>query len=165
MAGLRWEVQGLDEALAALSRLVENRPLMLAMLGAEVESQTRDRIGSERAAPDGTPWPAWSPKASHHAGQSLLQASGALIDSIHYVVDGDEVAVGSGLVYAGIHHFGGVIKPKNGRFLHFMGAGGASVFLTQVTMPARPYFGLSPANENHLMETVADYITRQLSGG
>ncbi len=149
MAGIRYEVQGLDEALAALARIVENRPKMLKMIGAAVESQTRERIGSERTAPDGTAWPAWAAvtAARRHSGQSLLQASGTLIDSLHYVVDGDEVTVGSGMVYAAIHQFGG--EAGRGR---------------KVKIPARPYLGISAQNEADLMETIEDYIHRQITG-
>lgn len=53
------------------------------------------------------------------------------------------VRIGTNLVYAAIHEFGGIITPKNGEFLVFEveGFGGWTdkVFARQVEIPARPY--------------------------
>ena len=107
-------------------------------LGALVESQTRRRIEEERTGPDGTPWPAWSPRyaATRHSGHSLLQNEGDLLDSIFHEVTGDGVEIGSGLVYAATHQFGHEER----------------------SIPARPYLGLSADNEAEITALIADLM-------
>lgn len=81
---------------------------LLEGLGAEVESQTRRRIQSDKTSPSGEPWEGWSPAyaETRHSGQSLLQSMGPLLNSISYQVLGDSVLVGSPLIYAATHNFG-----------------------------------------------------------
>lgn len=81
---------------------------LLEGLGAEVESQTRRRIQSDKASPSGEPWQGWSETyaETRHSGQSLLQSMGPLLNSISYQVQGDSVLVGSPLIYAATHNFG-----------------------------------------------------------
>ncbi|WP_111745612.1 phage virion morphogenesis protein [Salinisphaera orenii] len=99
---------------------------LLEQLAGGVESQTRERIADTKQAPDGTPWPAWSPayRTSRHSGQSLLQGEGDLLDSITGQVRGETAEVGSNLVYAATQQFGD--KARGIR--------------------ARPYLGLSRDN-------------------
>ena len=55
-----------------------------------------------------------------------------------------EAAVGTDVVYAAIHEFGGVITPKRARMLHWVDRqSGEDVFANAVTIPPRPY--LRPA--------------------
>lgn len=42
------------------------------------------------------------------------------------------------VIYAAIHEFGGVIRPRTARFLVFT-IGGRKIFARKVTMPKRPY--------------------------
>ncbi|HXG47690.1 MAG TPA: phage virion morphogenesis protein, partial [Methylomirabilota bacterium] len=81
----------------------------------------------EKTAPDGTAWPAWSPRYANtrHSGHSLLRAEGGLLDSIQFLVSDDAVEVGSNLVYAATHQFGDA-KRK---------------------IPPRPYLGLSAQDQ------------------
>ena len=106
---------------------------------------------TEKQAPDGSPW------VKNRKGSPILYASGALHDSIDYRASADQVETGSPLVYAAIHHFGGVIKPKNGKALAFM-AGNDQVFAKSVTMPARPYLGISSDNADEIKEVVTDFM-------
>jgi HK97 gp10 family phage protein len=59
------------------------------------------------------------------------------------------------LVYAAIHEFGGVIKPKNGSYLRFKTKDGNWVTTKEVTMPARPY--MRPAFYENVDEGVAEF--------
>jgi phage virion morphogenesis protein len=136
--------------LGALAQRIEaladaDTPSLLDAVGAEVESQTRRRIAEERQAPDGTPWAAWSPRyaATRHGGHSLLQAGGGLLDSIQYLVAAAAVEVGSNLVYAAIHQFGGAEAGKP-------------------QLPARPYLGLSPDNLADLGRLVDEWAAGQM---
>ncbi|MCB1520670.1 MAG: phage virion morphogenesis protein [Hyphomicrobiaceae bacterium] len=152
------EIHGLDRLADRLARLSSlNHALMLEALGATVESQTRRRITSEKTSPDGA---AWKP---NRAGTSILVRRGGLRDSIHYRTGASEVRIGSGLVYAAIHQFGGTIRPKAARKLVFPGSGGGLVFADQVTIPARPYLGVSAANRVELERVLLTAIGQLLN--
>lgn len=53
--------------------------------------------------------------------------------------------------YAAIHQFGGIIKPKTAKRLLFPTAGGGWRALKQVTIPARPYLGLSETDRRIIL--------------
>lgn len=153
MAGTGLEIRIESDAVGRLNRriselaarLTDFRPL-LESVGAEIESQTRRRISEENAAPDGTPWQPWSDDyaETRHGGHSLLEGEGELLDSIQYLVEGDRVVVGTNLVYGAIHQFGG---DEVG-----------------IPIPARPYLGIGPENEEDLEAVINDWADRQLRG-
>lgn len=71
-----------------------------------------------------------------------------------------EADVGTGVVYARIHEFGGVIAAKAGGWLRFM-VGGQWVTVKSVHIPARPY--LRPSCDEHLSD-IGDAIGAVLKG-
>lgn len=147
---------GLDEALLKIEGLAEApRHELMEGIGRLVQEQTRRRIEEEKSAPDGN---AWRPNS---AGTSLLYASGALSRSIDYAATNESVQVGTGLLYARIHQEGGEIVPKDARALAFQ-IGNRLVFAQRVRIPARPYVGLSAANQNEIVETAEDWVARLL---
>lgn len=113
-------------------------------IGALVESQTRRRIHEEKAGPDGKAWAPWGPNwaASRHKGHGLLENDGDLLDSIHFVVAGGDILVGSDLVYAAIHQFGG-----------------AEV---DMAIPERPYLGMSDENWGDVVDQADAFVNRVL---
>jgi len=143
-------IEGLEEAARRIRDFGHPRLLdeLLDGVGALVASQTQERIASEKRGADGVAWPAWSERtaARRHAGQSLLVREGHLRDSIHHVVAGNEVRVGSDMIYAAIHQFGG----RAGR-------GHA------VEIPARPYLGLSDDNRDEVRAVVEAFIAEVLA--
>lgn len=152
MAGFRIVVDGLEESAEAARRIADyDKPAYLDALGALVTSQTQNRIRSEKTAPDGTPW------KPNRAGTSILFKSGALDDSIRHIVGGSDVEVGSNLIYAGVHQEGATIVPKNGNVLVF-GAGGETIFAKKVTIPARPYLGVSAENGSEIETFTLDFV-------
>lgn len=67
------------------------------------------------------------------------------------------------VIYAGIHEYGGVIKPKKGKYLTFK-VGDRWVKVTSVKIPARPF--IRPAIEDNLTKIVniiEDVITREMN--
>ncbi len=66
-----------------------------------------------------------------------------------------EYEVGSNLVYAAIHEFGGIIRPRNvsGRLVFEID--GELVFAREVTIPARPY--LRPAFDQNQDEMLSAF--------
>ncbi len=158
MSGLAVDMQltGLDRATQAIERLAGwDRFELMDVIGRLVQLQTRQRIAVEKTGPDGQAWP------KNRRGSSTLYASGTLHDSIDYKTGLGQVTVGSPLIYAAIHHFGGIIKAKNAKALAFM-SGNKRVFAKSVTMPARPYLGISPENAKEIEEVVADFISEVL---
>jgi phage gpG-like protein len=166
---------GLDEALFAINALPERvqRGEGLEILGALVESQTEARFNTA-IDPYGDPWAPWSPTyaKSRRKGQSILVASGALRDSIAWVREGDEVSIGSNLVYAAVQQFGSKTGENSGHQVkahtrlyrsEFDGPNertyGAVLAHTRVgATPAREYLGLSDADIVECNEAIADWV-------
>ena len=101
-------VQRLDRALSNYASTLSGpgRSELLSSVAAEVESQTRQRIESERESPDGRPWREWSAAyaKTRHANHALLQNTGHMLDSIVHDVQSHEAAVGTGMEYAARQH-------------------------------------------------------------
>lgn len=152
---IRIVASGFEEAAQVIARIADpDVPQYLDELGGIVTSQTQKRIRSEKTSPGGE---AWKP---NREGTSILFQSGALDDSIHHEVSGRSVEVGSNLVYAGIHHHGGKIVPKNKNALAFS-SGGEFFMAKSVTMPARPYVGISGANAAQIVSFTEAFILRE----
>ncbi|WP_024277997.1 phage virion morphogenesis protein [Xanthobacter sp. 126] len=160
MAGIRLVVE-LDNVVpeAVMSRLAgaDFEPL-LTIIGAVLESSTRERIEETKTAPDGTRW------APNREGTSTLLRTGRhLRDSIAFIASASELDVGSSWEFAHIHQDGAVIKPKNAKRLSFV-VGGHRVSAKQVTIPARPFVGVSKEDEAEILRVATDYL-RTLVGG
>ena len=100
---------GLDDAIIKLQAFTAFEMAELVDdVGAILESSTKARFES-KTAPDGTPWPEWSEEyaATRKDHHSLLVNENDLLESIQSYSTGDEVIVGSNLVYAARRHFGG----------------------------------------------------------
>lgn len=163
MAGIEVTVQVIEDATPALLSLSAfQKHGLLDRLARRVQEQTRNRLREQKTAPDGTPW------KPNRAGTPILFDTGRLADSIDYAVEGDERAiVGSGLVYARIHQTGGTIKPKNGKALKFWFVAGGFVefaIVSQVTIPARPYIGISDDNRLELQAVTGRFLQTALAG-
>jgi len=92
-------------------------------------------------------------KMNASAGRPKLQVdTGNLVNSIQTRTvsnSGDEVKieVGTGVEYAAIHEFGGVIEALHAPYLHFV-IDGQHIQKKSVKMPARPY--LRPAVDENI---------------
>jgi phage gpG-like protein len=128
----------------------------LDSIGALVVSQTQRRIDTEKTSPEGEAWKA------NHKGTDTLVESGALRDTIDHEIDGKSILVGSPLIYARIHQFGGTIVPKEAAHLVFE-IGGKTVFVDEVTIPARPFLGISAANQNEIIHEAVKIIERLIA--
>lgn len=130
-------------------------------IGHALRNSTLNRFRAEEA-PDGTPWDVsqraflasftgrkdrqgnWQTKSK--PGKTL-QRTGRLRRSIKDESTAEYAAVGSNVVYARIHQLGGEAGPKARR----------------VQIPARPYLGLSPDDEE-LVQTMAQSVIRRALG-
>jgi phage virion morphogenesis protein len=159
--------QALNRALKATGDLT---PAMKA-IGEHLRRSTEDNFKNERA-PDGTRWKPLKvqsyhlgyklrkKKATHTkrgmltaafsrylAGRKILTESSELRDSIHYTAGRSSLAIGSGKVYAAIHQLGG--KAGRGK---------------KVTIPARPYLGVSLADRRAILEELKNHVQAAISG-
>jgi phage virion morphogenesis protein len=140
----------------------DSTPLMHA-IGVGLAENVRSRFSTGRD-PDGGPWVGLSqPWASlRKPGPILVQSSGAgLLGSITSEAADGEVSVGSNKPYAGVHQFGATIRPKRGGLLIFrLSNGRAWGGARQVTVPARPYLGIGPEDEDTILENVEVFWMR-----
>lgn len=161
----------LQNRIALLGKV--DRRGLLDLVGAEVESQTKRRIETEKSGPDGIPWDSWSPgyAETRHGGHSLLEADGHLLGSIDHQVAGDDsVEIGSNLVYARIQQEGSGSEPVTvpahkrlitkvfGRELSFGVWASVDTYRFVQNIPARPYLGLSGENEHDIEAIVDSFI-------
>lgn len=142
------KAEGLEDLAEQLNQLSQGDfGEMLEQIGAVVESQTRRRLSEEKEAPDGSAWEPlteqWQARKAEKSSGGMLEYQGHLIDSMAYQVNGDEVEIGSNLVYAAIHQMGGepVGKP----------------------IPARPYLGVSSDNATELREVISAWLDQLMS--
>lgn len=149
------EVTGRDDVskkLAAVSNPAA-RAGILSDFGAYLVDETSDRFETE-TAPDGTPWQQ-SLRARDEGGQTLTD-TGILAGSITYNSNAQRLEVGTATQYAAIHQFGGDIVPKNAKALMFQ-IGGRFIQVQKVTMPARPFLGITDGDEAELVNIVHDH--------
>ncbi len=118
-----------------------------ADVGEHLLNTTKDRFDSE-TAPDGSKWPSLSPvtiasrlKREGNAGITKLRESGRLIGSINYRASAEDTRIGSPVIYAAIHNFGGEA-----------GRGHA------IEIPQRQYIGVSPEDEQVIFDMAEDWL-------
>ncbi len=154
------EIAGLTEVARGFDRVSERAtdlsPLM-DNIGALLEQSARDRIEDSNTGPDGVAWPK-SLRAQEGGGKTLFD-SGQLAASLTHQAGRRDVVVGSNKIYAGIHQAGATITPKNGDALAFRLPNGAFVTVGSVTIPARPYLGVSAEDEIEIGALATDYFT------
>ncbi|MDH4122377.1 MAG: phage virion morphogenesis protein [Deltaproteobacteria bacterium] len=140
------EVAGIERLQAKLRRMAgTDMHGLLDALGGMVAAQTQQRIAKDKTSPDGKPWAPWSERYRHsrHVGHSLLMGEIHLLQSIQHLVSGHQVQIGSNLVYAAIHQFGGAAVGKPG-------------------LPARPYLGLSDKDLADIEQIVDNWAEKML---
>lgn len=155
MAGIRIvvEVSGVEAVNAHLERLASRDTTeLMTNIGAVLESSTRERIEETKTSPDGA---AWAPNLE---GTSILLWTGRhLRDSIAYIASANDVEVGSSWEFAHIHQDGATITPKNAKRLSFF-LRGRRVSARKVTIPARPFVGVSAEDEVEIQRITTDWL-------
>lgn len=152
-------------ALQPLSRFLDrmqHRATLAASIAALGESSTRLRFVNE-TGPDGKRWPQ-SLRARLHGGKTLT-LDGHLSGSISARSGESFAEWGVNRVYAAIHQFGGEIRPRHKRALYFRLANGKQVAVAKVTMPPRPFLGISEQDEEDIADLVASFLGDPLGAG
>lgn len=119
------------------------------------ENSTRERFDSQ-TGPDGEQWLP-SLRAMIQGGKTLTK-DGHLGDSITSANDGKSAKWGTNRIYAAIHQFGGTITAKTSKGLRFQVPGAGWVTRRSVTLPARPYLGLSADDQDEIVDIVQRQI-------
>lgn len=163
MAGAHFSVdfdgQSVTASLHGLLNAIDKPAPLLAELGEYALRTTRDRFKSQ-TAPDGTAWNAlapWYQREKRRNKNRILTLNGYLRGQMAVQVNEKSVQVGSNLPYAAVHQFGATIRPVNAKMLYFSGHVAKSV-----TIPARPYLGLSDVDRNEIVERTQDWLQRQM---
>ncbi len=176
-ADLRRMLDGLEAAGRNLTGLMEQ-------LAAQVEQDVAERFETQ-TDPDGHPWPPSFRALAEH-GETLTDTA-RLRQSISSRVDPTGFAVGTNMVYAAIHQFGGAIhQPERQQTLYWHHRGDTTnadwqssrtfadwrfakkgkanysethtVKAHDVVMPARPYLGQSERGMAVLAEIARDWL-------
>ncbi|RJQ25449.1 MAG: hypothetical protein C4589_11300 [Peptococcaceae bacterium] len=95
-------------------------------------------------------------------GHKILQVSGDLRKSIMIDVGKNEVRIGTSEIYARIHQFGGIIKPKRGRFLWIPVRFGRWIPIRQAKIPARPFLMIQKEDEEPIIRVFRDWIMEEV---
>lgn len=162
---------------AVLARAVSGArdltPLM-DQIGTVLVNGAVERIGQTNVTPGGVPWPQ-SLRAQLGGGEEgeagagsagpTLHDSGTLMRSITEQAAPNQVEVGSNMIYAGVHQTGATIVPKAKGALFFTLANGEKVTVRSVTIPARPYLGVSDEERLQIEELSVLYFMDLLEGG
>lgn len=144
-ASFKMDWGGLDRMLGSAVGAVGRTQGAMAAIGDALVASTVERFDAGEG-PDGTPWEP-SQRAVAEGGKTLVD-TGRLRGSIGYEASPAHVSVGSNVVYARIHQLGGQA-----------GRGHA------VTLPARPYLGISEEDAKEARAILADHLRGALGGG
>jgi phage gpG-like protein len=163
MAGFSQRIAGdWDKFKDALYRLGNvNFTALNKRLGETALSQVADRF---KAGTDleGKEWPK-SGRAIATGGRTLRQ-TGKLQRGITYKADVHSVAIGTNDIRAKILNYGGVIKPKKGKYLTFKTPSGKWARVEKVTIPKREFIGFSPDNIDELHQEANDFLEEVAKG-
>ncbi len=161
MTGSTFTVTATDDISRALKALAEKDGGMaraaLKNIGELLVRRTRARF-AQAIGPDGKAWTPLNPGyAAAKRGAGILRESGQLASSIVWQMDGDALRIGTNKVYGAIHQFGGRIMPRNAQALMFR-LGGKIVIARAVTIPARPYLGISASDGEAIIGVIEDHV-------
>lgn len=135
---------GLDKAMGTAARRLADRKQLLSTVGEALVSGTQQRF-LDGEDPEGKAWDP-SHRATEHGGKTLTDTA-RLMQSIDYAATADSVMVGSNVVYARIHQMGG--QAGRGH---------------KVTIPVRPYLGVSKADMAEVKRILHEFMASALSG-
>lgn len=162
MAGASVQISVDDRAVRALfARLAASADdLTPAMdrIGAAVAEDVRRRF-EEGQGPDRSPWPS-SLRARLQGGRTLVD-SGRLAASITHEPASRSVRVGTNVLNAAIHQFGGTIAAKAGGRLKFRLADGSFVSPISVNIPARPFLGIDDEERDIVIGEIEAWLAEQ----
>jgi phage virion morphogenesis protein len=176
MTGVTMQLLDRDGALAELDgyeRRARDPRGMYENIGAALVTSTQHRFDTS-TAPDGTIWPP-SLRVIASGGQTL-KLSARLMRSITYIASMTGVEIGTNVIYAAIHQFGGTIRQAaRTAILHFKTnkrtgasrfakpgkadrAQKAAIGARVINMPARPYIGMDEDDPRTVINAAESWL-------
>ncbi len=153
---LSYDDLGIRAAIERVRDLGDSlRDSVFEPIGQALQTTTLERFQNSEG-PDGEAWDV-SFRASITGGKTLVE-TGSLRDSINYYAEDDAVEVGTADIRAPVHQFGAVIHAKTSAGLNFFLADGLKVVVDTVTIPERPFLGLSATDELVIVEITQDAL-------
>jgi len=148
----------LRRVVAHLMARAADRQGALKTIGEALLQTTHERFDEERD-PQGRKWKPLSALTRKLRGEAgpILNRSGRLKMSVNYQVEGTRLRIGPNTVDAAVHQFGAVIVPRDKKALRIP-AGKGAIFTKKVTIPARPYIGFGPKDEQAAMDAIEDWF-------
>jgi len=167
MAGASFKAEIRDEDVQRdLQRIMRNMGTTVPAMkdaGEYMQRSVSDRFRKEED-PEGRPWEPLSPftLANKRNDKILTERGGpGLRGSIHYRAGEGVLEQGTNKIYGAVHQFGATIKPKSGKSLAIGSPKGRFALVGSVTIPARPYLGVSDEDRERIREIV---LRHALSG-
>lgn len=160
MSSIRAEMSGdTEKLLQRLNRLghIEKRGV-LNSIAEGLRTSTMERFQSEKT-PEGVSWKP-SIRAKESGGKTLAKTT-VLKTSIHSQADDNGLAVGTNDIRAATLQFGDTrtIRAKNSKYLTFkVGGQWRKATSVRVSIPARPYLGISKEDELDIREQLEEVI-------
>ena len=161
---------------ALYARLNHDLTPLMENIGMALKSSTRARFETE-TAPDGTPWRPLKESTINNklvakngktnARGGILSDRGDLRKSITYFATSQSVAIGTDRHYGVYHQLGTgpyTIEPRAAKALSFLMPGGrvAVKHVHHPGLPARPFLGVSAADEVTITEFIRQYVAGEL---
>ena len=164
MTGIRIEITD-SGAISGFRRIIsqlDNPRPIFDQIGGRLVDSTKHRFEIE-SGPNGARWKP-SIRALREGGKTLRK-SGDLFRSLTHNVLSDGIEIGTNIVYAAIHQFGGktpprIIRPKNKKALYWPGARHPvkQVNHPGSNIPARPFLGLDTADEAAIERIISRHL-------
>lgn len=133
-----------------------------AAISEGVRGSTIERFHTSKG-PDGRRWET-SIRAATEGGKTLVQTA-QLRNSIRSKSDASGFAVGTNVKHAATHQFGDerTIRARKAKALRFrVGGKWVSKKQVRVSIPARPFLGLSDDDLEEIKGTVEDFVSREV---
>ena len=177
MAGASVEAFDFSKAAAPVLAIPGAAPQLLRAIGFALAGSVKARIQAGRS-PDGTPFVPLA-RGRRRGGSRPLLDTGTLRNSISFAVSGGSVSVGTNLVYASVHQFGATLTrrarskaarpggvtplPGSARTNPLPGSARTSLapVAVVVSVPARPYLGVSAEDDALILRLIALVAKRQ----
>lgn len=162
MSGITVEID-MVELAQLLNKAIKtlNEPKVLfEQMGEVLLDIHRTRFKLQKA-PDGTLWKPlsdWYKDSKKYNQDKILTLRGHLRGTLRYQASDTGVVFGSDRPYAAIHQFGGTVTAKNAKALNVQGRP-----VKSVTIPARPWLGLSADDEQRLIEIARKHLKNEFN--
>ena len=157
------ETQPFEDVMARLLQAAGDLGPALKNIGEHETASTKSRI-KRGITPEGAPFAPLNPLyAMTKKGPGILQGESGRLADIVYQLAGDTVEVGNDVPHGAMHQFGGTIHAKNVAALMFS-MGGQHFMVESVTIPARPYIGISTEDEAEIYAILEDHFLFATTG-